>query len=796
MSNISADATRLGAPATTMPPRTHLPLQPAAFLLAIGCCVTPQLARAQEAPEAPRDAQDADALSTVEVKARAEPSARGDARIDTASLARMRAATNDTASLLDRIAGGASMAAGGISGLPVLDGMADDRLNVVVDGMSIVPACANHMNPPLSYIAPTHVESIEVDRGVAPVSLGGDSIGGSIVVKSPGPRFAGPGQTSIEDGTASAYARSNGNAMGASLSANWANQALALGYSGSTARADDYTAGGNFHAAGPAFAANPSVGNQSIPWIAGDQVGSTAYRTTNQELRLAMRGAASLLDLKVGVQRTPEQLFPNQRMDMTGNDSTFIDLHYTADQAWGTLDARLYGHDVRHAMNFGPDKQFYYGSASAILAPGMPMNTHGKDLGGEIKGDIKLSAGQRLTIGAVAQDFRLDEWWPPSPAKLPPGYTSGGMAPDTFWNIDGGRRDRLGLYGELATRWNDRWESNVGLRAERVSMNTGPVQGYNAAMYNGAPLYPASTFNAADRASNDTNLDFTVLASYTPGPTTSVSAGFARKTRSPNLYERYGWSTSPMAMAMIGWAGDGNLYIGNLDLKPEVANTFSLTAHIHDSEQKAWGLDFTPYYSEVHDYIDVRRCPTTVCGSTPAVTANLGATRGFVQLQYANVDARIHGLDVNGHAALGSVASLGAFRLEGTLGYVRGENLSTGDNLNAMMPLNATVRLVQTAGGWTGTIEEQLVAAKTSVSAVRDELTTAGYALLNLRGSYTRGRVRFDVGVANVLNRFYDLPLGGAYLGQGPTMSSTGIPWGIAVPGMGRSVYAGMTLKF
>ncbi len=779
-----------------MPPRARPALQPAALVLAVACCVAPKLARAQEAPEVPEGPSDAATLPTIEIKGRPEKAAPSSRRIDGASLARMRAATNDTASLLGRIAGGASMTGGGISGLPVLDGMADDRLNVVVDGMSIMPACANHMNPPLSYIAPTHVERIEVDRGVAPVSLGGDSIGGTIIVKSPEPRFAGRGQVSIEDGTASAYARSNGNARGADMSANWANQTLALGYSGSTARADDYTAGGNFHAAGPAFAANPSLGNQAIPWIAADQVGSTAYRTTNQALRLAMRGVASLLDLKVGVQRTPEQLFPNQRMDMTGNDSTFINVHYTADHAWGTIDARLYGQDVRHAMNFGPDKQFYYGSATSILAPGMPMDTHGKDLGGEIKGDITLSARHRLTLGAVAQDFRLDEWWPPSPATLPPGYTSGGMAPNTFLNINGGRRDRLGIYGELATRWSDRWESNVGLRVERVFMDTGPVQGYNATMYDGAPLYPASTFNAADRARNDTNLDFTLLATYTPGPTMSVSAGYARKTRSPNLYERYVWSTSPMAMEMIGWAGDGNLYIGNLDLKPEVANTFSLTAHLHDAEQKAWGLDVTPYYSEIRDAIDVRRCPTTVCGSTPAVEASLGATRGFVQLQYTNVDARLYGIDVDGHAELGSVAGLGALRLEGTLGYVRGQNLSTGDNLYAMMPLNATVRLLQTVGGWTGTIEEQLVAAKTRVSAVRDELTTAGYALLNLRGSYTRGRMRFDVGVANVLNKFHDLPLGGAYLGQGATMSSTGIPWGIAVPGMGRSVYAGMTLKF
>ena len=35
-----------------------------------------------------------------------------------------------------------------------------------------------------------------------------------------------------------------------------------------------------------------------------------------------------------------------------------------------------------------------------------------------------------------------------------------------------------------------------------------------------------------------------------------------------------------------------------------------------------------------------------------------------------------------------------------------------------------------------------------------------------------------------------------AYVGQGATMSFNAVPWGVAVPGMGRSIYAGMNLRF
>ena len=53
-----------------------------------------------------------------------------------------------------------------------------------------------------------------------------------------------------------------------------------------------------------------------------------------------------------------------------------------------------------------------------------------------------------------------------------------------------------------------------------------------------------------------------------------------------------------------------------------------------------------------------------------------------------------------------------------------------------------------------------------------------------------------DVGVDNAFDKMYYEPLGGAYVGQGTTMGINSIPWGVGVPGMGRSVYAGITYRF
>uniref|UniRef100_UPI0026199EA7 TonB-dependent receptor plug domain-containing protein n=1 Tax=Nitrosomonas sp. TaxID=42353 RepID=UPI0026199EA7 len=124
--------------------------------------------------------------------------------------------------------------------------MADDRLRITVDGMDFISSCANHMNPPLSYIDPTNVAKIRVYAGVTPVSVGGDSIGGAIIAESAPPQFAAPGQRSLIKGEIGTFFRSNNNAIGGNLSATLANEFFSINYSGAITTADNYKAGGNF----------------------------------------------------------------------------------------------------------------------------------------------------------------------------------------------------------------------------------------------------------------------------------------------------------------------------------------------------------------------------------------------------------------------------------------------------------------------------------------------------------------------------------------------------------------------
>ncbi|MDD5611997.1 MAG: TonB-dependent receptor, partial [Gallionella sp.] len=598
--------------------------------------------------------------------------------------------------------------------------------------------------------------------GISPVSVGGDSIGGTVQVDSAAPQFAQAGAGTLVKGEAGAFYRSNNAAQGGHLNATIAGEDVSVRYTGSTVRAKNYTAGSNFKNPGV------SVGTIGNIYVAGNEVASSQYQSDNQSLVFGMRRDNHLFELKLGQQHIPYQGFPNQRMDMLKNDSQQINLNYTGQYGWGVLHARAYNEHTRHYMNFLEAKTV------AMMPPGMPMDTSGQNSGLVVKGDVVLNERDILRVGAEYQRYRMSDWWRPVAAA---GMMGGG----TFLNINNGQRDRLGVFGEWEARWNPQWESQLGLRYESVKMDTGPVQGYNTIAY---PAATYAAFNAASRARNDSNIDLTALARYTPDERKTFEIGFAQKTRSPNLYERFAWSTNnTMVMSMNTWFGDGNGYVGNLNLKPEVARTVSGSFSLHDADVNGFEVKVAPYYTHVQNYIDAVSCASVgkVC---PAPAA------GFLNLSLANQTARLYGADVTARVPLAQGGSYGDFVFTGVLNYVNGKNLTTGDNLYHIMPLNAKLAVEQRWGDWTNTVEAKLVSAHTSVQTARNERQSGGYSLLNLRSSYEWKQMRFDIGVENLLNKFYVDPLGGSYLGQRPMVA------GIGVPGMGRSINAGVTVKF
>jgi iron complex outermembrane receptor protein len=713
-------------------------------------------------------------LDTIIVRAQSSNIERAfSSYLDRPTIARSRTSTSDTAEMFSRTPGVSLAAGGGISSRPAIHGMADDRVRIQIDGMNLISACGNHMNPALSYVAPSSVLSAQVLAGITPVSMGGDSIAGTIRVQSADPMFAENGKDFLFTGQGSVFYRSNGDAQGGNISATIANPIASLTYTGSTVEARNYRAGGDFTGINNRNKINPN-----------DMVSSSSFKSENQSLSFALRNDDHQMIIKVGQQNIPYQNFPNVRMDMTGDDSWFANLSTKSNFKWGQLEFRAYHEDARHTMNFGTDK-----------GSNMPMDTHGENSGLQVKGIIDLDKAHKLTVGSEYQRYRLNDWWDPIGNK--PNTMMNGPAP--FWNINKGQRDRLDFFAEVDSQWSKEWMTQFGVRGGLVEMNAGNVMDY------GVVTPEAKLVNNQNRQRTDAVVDVTALARYTPADTQQYELGFARKSRAASLYERYSWSrgsvmgmgamamTMPMSMLMNNWYGDGNGYVGNPNLQPEVAYTFSGSADFHDANQEDWGVKVKPFLTYVNHYIDAGFCQPAngvTCNNTAKGFTTTSGGGGFRLLQLGNYDALLTGVDVSASKVLLRTDHYGSLSASGVMNYVRGHNLTTGDNLYQQMPFNTTLDLDYKWGGLKATIETQLVAQKNAVQAIRLEPKTAGYALLNLRGSYDWKYLRIDAGIENVLDKNYSLPLGGVYLGERPMTAGT------PVPGFGRSYNVGLTVTY
>ncbi|SMH55071.1 TonB-dependent receptor [Azospirillum agricola] len=697
-------------------------------------------------------AQPVQSLPTISVTASPDESAlpSGDG-LGGSGLAARRASTSDVAALLRGLPGVSLYGNGGVSSLPALNGLGADRVNVLVDGAPVAPACPNQMNPALSTIAPTRVSKVEVLAGITPVSAGGDSLSGTISVESAPPVFAVPGETVHTEGSLSGFYRSNGRSVTGAAEASVASDSVSLRYNGAWSRAENYKAGN------------------------GQTVRSTLFNVQDNALTLGMQRDGHRITVQGGIQTMPYQGFPTQRMDLTDNRSVFLNGRYEGSFDWGTLDARANWRRTRHTMNFLEDKGGF------TAGGGMPMDTLTTDAGASVKATLQLSARDTLRVGGEFRHTGLDDWWDAVAGSMM-------MGPLTYWNVKDGNRNRLGTFAEWEAGWSPAWTTLLGVRNEVVWMDTGAVQPYSwrnpigmgmMAMAN-PDAADALAFNARDRGRTDVNVDVTALVRYTPSDTSAIEAGYARKTRSPNLYERYAWGTGAMSSSMNGWFGDANGYVGNPDLKPEIAHTVSATLALHAADHQAWEVKLTPYYTYVQDFIDVERIGT------------LG--NGFVKLRFANHDAVLVGANLSAAARLYADDEIGAFRLSGVVGWVHGRNLDTGDALYHMMPLNALLTAEHRLGGWSSAVELQATARKDRVEAARNEPRTPGYALVNLRTGYEWGGVRVDAGIENLFDRHYDQPLGGVDYADHRAGGSRGTVG--ALPGMGRSFIAGMTVKF
>lgn len=715
-------------------PITSRSLRAALFASA---CMLPVLAHAQDADDGMLTATFAPA-AVAPVRNIASVPVTG-TTLNREAIRRDAANTSDTGALVTTVPGVAANSGGGVSSMPSVRGLSEQRLRIVVDAMPIDAACPNDMNSPLSYTDPQTVASIAVVPGVSPVSMGGDNIAGVISVETAPPKFAIDGKLLLT-GEASVFYRSNDDGVSTALTLTAAGKHVSATYSGSYTSAGNYTGGGDL-----------------------GTVRSTQYAKTDHQLALAAQTAAGLFELKGGYHSAPHEGFPNQWMDMTDNQSWFVNGRYRGMFDWGKVDLTAAYRETRHKMNFLADK----------LPGDMPMNTNANTFTAGLKLEVPVSQATTLRAGADYHNEWLDDYWPPVAGSMM-------MGPGTYVNINGARRDRVGVYGEWEQHWSPAFSMLAGVRLDHVTMNTGNVQPYGTNMMQMADVMAAATFNAADHHKADDAWSGTLLASWQAAEGVVFELGYAHKARSPNIYERYSWGRGSMASRMIGWYGDGNGYVGNLNLKPERADTVSAALRVESAGGAT--LRLSPYYTHVNDYIDAVFVQN--------LTDMMGMPTGFVQLQFANQEAEFYGLDTSASVPL-LKGEHGATSLTAAASWLHGENLADHQPVYHQMPFNARIGIDHVAGPFEAGGEVQFVARKDRVDPTRHEPETSGYTLVNLWFAYTLAGYKFSVSADNLFDEAYYLPLGGVSLGD---YKATGVLR--PVPGRGRSVNFGLSTKF
>jgi iron complex outermembrane receptor protein len=608
---------------------------------------------------------------------------------------------SDLASALAELPGAAVVKNGPLTGIAQVRGLSGDRVNILIDGMDITPACPNHMDPPLHYAAPADTESLTLIAGASPVSSGGDALGASIQALSLRPAFQ-TGDAWQAKGKIDAGFSAANDGWNLGLNANTGNRDNALSYAGNFARGDDMK-------------------------YANGTVKDTGYDSQRNKLAYARATESGRFDASVSQHRVSDAGNPSLPMDMIKDGADAVNLAWDGKLGDTNVTARVYWHDIEHLMdNYSlRPVPVTVPATNRMFAPATSTDT-----GLVLTGKRNL-AGGRAGFGVewVSNDFSAAQW-----------TAAGAFSSDIMRDAS---RDRLGVYGEWQGALGGAWSANLGLRSDTVSMKTGRVR--EGAAQADAVSALGVLFNSADRKRTDHNWDWNALFQYAATPDLGYEIGLTRKTRSPSLLERYEWTP---INASAGQA-DGNSYVGQLGLKPEVAHALNLAL-----QGKLAGHDYRlgAFYQRVSDYIV----------GTPYTTTGVNNV-----LRYENHAARLTGLD-------GSWGyQTGDWNFSGVLSYVLGRNLDSNTPLYRIAPLRLTLQASHQAGAWHNTLAARMARRQDDVASyvnvgssptqkLSNEKATPGYAVFDWHTQWraTKG-VKVNFGIDNLLDKLYYDHLGG-----------------------------------
>jgi iron complex outermembrane receptor protein len=641
--------------------------------------------------------------------------------------------TPDTGALLKKTVGANLVSNGPLSGIAQYRGMSRMRISTHIDGAVISPGGPNWMDPPLSYAPSATVETLQVIRGIAPVSAGQETIGGVVNARNWRGEFSESGLLVSGRARSGVQSVNEGTQISAGLAL--ANENHLLSLSGFREQANDAD-------------------------FADGRVEPTEYERDRFDLGYGYRNGTHSFGVTFGRNNTGDAGTPALAMDIEYIDGDLYGFSHRFDGEMLQLENRVYYNDIDHGMT-------NYHLRNAPMDPGMFRRniTDAKNLGFT---SVLSVTDWKVGIDAHTTEHNSNIDNPNKPMFF-------------VENFNNAQRDSYGVFAEYNKSFNESWSTEFGLRYNRIESNADEVNATSAMMGMPPAVALRDNFNDADRKDSDDNVDWVAKVYYQGRSDLTYYAGVARKSRAPSYQERYLW----LPLQATAGLADGLTYTGNLDLDSEIAHEAELGV---DWALGALSIRPRVFYRYVDDYI--QGTPSTNAAAVMFVrmmNANNG-TSNPDPLEFNNVDARFYGFDVDWSYQFNE-----RWAASGVVNYVRGERDDSNDDLYRVPPLNAFIALNYSRARWGLTAESFLYDDQDDVSETNQERTSDGYAVFNLKGYWNLNTsVRIALGVDNLADENYEDHLAGVNRVRG----NPDLAVGDRLPGYGRNFFGRVDVQF
>ncbi|WP_438970740.1 TonB-dependent receptor [Methylophaga sp.] len=449
----------------------------------------------------------------------------------------------DTGELLKKLPGADTNQNGPLTSIAQYRGLFGDRVNVLVDGLNLSTAGPNRMDTPLSYIPSSQLDTISVYRGIAPVSSGIETIGGTIKAESRKAAFTNSDEFELHGNLNGRYA-TNGDMRSTGLTTSIANQNHRLQFSGSVDRGHD------------------------LEFDNGDIL-PTEHERDTAGIAYGFKHNKTEFDLDLKHLDTGETGTPALPMDIMWirGETLKTGISHELNNG-GKLNARISYQDVEHQMdNFSlrPAGMMQRYNQADVLAKSMQLSYS--------------KAEWQFGVETDTAEHNSDISDPTNPMFF-------------VRNFNDVERTRLSAFAEWNGSLTENWKMLSGVRLSHIKTDADEVD----TSMGGMPATFRDQFNAADRSQSDTLTDIAVTFTRYLTDSLDFEFGLARKERAPSYQERYLW----LPLEATSGLADGNKYVGNINLNPETAYQYEIGLDWH---QPAFAVSPRIFYHHVNDYI-------------------------------------------------------------------------------------------------------------------------------------------------------------------------------------------------